>query len=349
MKHLHQHSVNTWKLIGAFTAVYLIWGSTYLAIHFAIQSIPPLSMLGARFGVAGLLLFGVLRIYGIQKPTRSMWKSAFVIGTLTLGVGTGAVAWAEMYVTTGIAALLVTTVPLWMVLLDWKWKNGNAPSGAVTIGLVLGAAGIVLLVNPFQFVESVSLMTGVGMIVVLIGAFSWSYGSLLSRDMDLPSNPFMSTAVQMVGGSVALFAVGGIRGEWIDFNIAEVTGDSWLALGYLFFFGSIVAFSSYVWLMKNAPSEKVATYAYVNPVVAVLLGWFLAGEALSGRIIVAMVILVSAVIVISRSGKRSYKANGNVRKRLPVWLRRENWMYALDRPALTLRSQEDHSVESAKA
>ena len=329
MKHLRQQSANTWKLIGAFSAVYLIWGSTYLAIQFAIESMPPLIMLGARFGLAGILLYCVMRGLGVEKPDGAMWKSGLLIGTLTLGVGTGAVAWAEIYIASGIAALLVTTVPLWMVLLQWKWKNGQRPNAAVFGGLLLGAVGIVLLVNPIGFVRTASWQETLAMIAILVGSFSWSFGSLLSRDVRLPKSPFMSTALQMVGGGLSLLIAGLIRGEAAQLDVLAITRGSWLALGYLFIFGSIIAFSSYVWLMNNAPSEKVVTYAYVNPVVAVILGWLLAGELLNSRIVFAMIVLVSAVVLISRFGTRSFQ----VRRQTPVWLRKENWMYALDRPA----------------
>ncbi|MCH8121786.1 MAG: EamA family transporter [Bacteroidetes bacterium] len=343
MKHLRQHSASTWKLMGAFTAVYLIWGSTYLAIRFAIESMPPLIMLGARFGLAGILLYCVMRGLGVEKPDRGMWKSGFLIGALTLGVGTGAVAWAEYYIASGIAALLVTTVPLWMVLLQWKWKKGPRPNAAVFGGLLLGALGIVLLVNPVDFVRSASWHETLAMVAILVGSFSWSFGSLLSRDVRLPKSPFMSTALQMVGGGLSLLIAGFVRGEAAQLDVLAITRGSWLALGYLFIFGSIIAFSSYVWLMKNAPSEKVATYAYVNPVVAVLLGWLLAGELLSARIVFAMIVLVSAVVVISRYGSRALQS----RKQAPVWLRKESWIYALDRPAQSLdRKSWSHAKNS---
>ncbi len=344
MKHLRQHSASTWKLLSAFAAVYLIWGSTYLAIQFAIESMPPLIMLGARFGFAGILLFAVMRGLGVELPDREMWKSGLLIGTLTLAVGTGAVALAEQYIASGIAALLVTSLPLWMVLLEWKWKRGPRPNAAVFFGLILGAIGIVLLVNPIAFFRSASWQEMLAMVAILVGSFSWSFGSLLSRDVKLPTSPFMSTAVQMVGGGLSLLIAGLVRGEAAQLDLAAITSGSWWALGYLFIFGSLIAFSSYVWLIKNAPSEKVATYAYVNPVVAVMLGWLLAGEMLNTRIVFAMIVLVSAVIVISRYGSRT----GQIRKQVPIWLRKENWIYALDRPAQSLdRTSRQRVVKSS--
>jgi len=220
MKHVGRHT--TWKLIFAFAAVYLIWGSTYLAIRFAIESIPPLVMLGIRFGIAGVFLFGIMCAAGVDRPGFALWKNGALIGTLTLAVGTGAVAWAEMYVASGVAALLVTTVPLFMVMLEWLWKKGRRPNAAIVGGLTLGVIGIVLLVNPEEILAGASLQASIAMIVILIGSFSWSYGSILSRDLSLPDNPFMSTAIQMISGGLVLVIAGLIRGEAAQFDIMAI-------------------------------------------------------------------------------------------------------------------------------
>ena len=293
------HTTNRLKLLSAFAAIYFIWGSTYLAIVFAIDSMPPLLMLGARFGVAGTIVYAWARARGIATPSAEEWKNAAVVGTLTLGVGTGSVAWAEQWVPSGVAALLVTTVPIWMVLLDWKWKRGQAPSRPVWWGLAIGAAGIVFLVNPAEVALGDAGVL-VGSAVILLASMMFSVGAILGRDLTLPARPLMSTAAQMLTGGGALWIAGLLRGEAATVQVAEITTASWLALAYLMVFGSIIAYGSFVWLMKNADPAKVSTYAYVNPVVAVFLGWWLGGEVLDMRVLVAVVLLLSAVILISR-------------------------------------------------
>ncbi len=286
-------------LLAAFAAIYLIWGSTYLAIVFAIETMPPLLMLGARFGVAGAIVFAWARWKGIPVPSREEWRNAGVVGTMTLGAGTGAVAWAEQWVPSGVAALLVTTVPIWMVLLEWKWKAGPRPAPAVWWGLGLGALGIVLLVNPADAaLTSPEQLAGV--VAILLAAIMFSVGAILGRDLALPSRPLMSTAAQMLLGGLALTLAGLLRGETVTWT--AISPVSWAAWTYLMVFGSIVAYGSFVWLMKNAKPAHVSTYAYVNPVVAVFLGWLLAGEEFTGGMLVAVALLLTAVMLITRFG-----------------------------------------------
>ena len=294
-------NLNTGRLtlLAAFAAIYLIWGSTYLAIVFAIETMPPLLMLGARFGVAGAIVFAWARWKGIPIPSREEWRNAGVVGTMTLGAGTGAVAWAEQWVPSGVAALLVTTVPIWMVLLEWKWKGGSRPAPAVWWGLALGIFGIVMLVNPAD-----ATLTGpgqlAGIVAILLASIMFSVGAILGRDLALPSRPLMSTAAQMLLGGLALTVAGLLGGESISW--AAISPVSWAAWSYLMVFGSIVAYGSFVWLMKNAKPAHVSTYAYVNPVVAVFLGWLLAGEEFTGGMLVAVALLLTAVMLITRFG-----------------------------------------------
>jgi drug/metabolite transporter (DMT)-like permease len=286
-------------LLAAFAAIYLIWGSTYLAIVFAIETMPPLLMLGARFGVAGVLVFLWARWKGIPVPSSEEWRNAGVVGTMTLAAGTGAVAWAEQWVPSGVAALLVTTVPIWMVLLEWKWKGGPRPAPAVWWGLGLGVVGIVLLVNPADAaLTSADQLAGV--VAILLASIMFSIGAILGRDLALPSRPLMSTAAQMLLGGLALTLAGLLRGESVAWT--AISPVSWAAWTYLMVFGSIVAYGSFVWLMKNAKPAHVSTYAYVNPVVAVFLGWLLAGEAFTGTMLVAVTLLLTAVMLITRFG-----------------------------------------------
>ncbi len=293
------HAPSLLLKILAFLAVYVIWGSTYLSIAFAIESMPPFLMLALRFGVAGALLYGVLRLRGTPPPRRTPVLHAFWVGALSLGVGTGAVAWAEQHVASGVIALVVTTVPFWMVLIDWKWFNGGAPVWQVVLGLVLGAVGIGILAGP----DLRSGAAGVGVLAVLIGSASWSIGSMQSKRSTMPQDPLMSAAAQMIGAGLFLAVVSAAWGEWSGFSPAEVTTRSFLSWAYLVVFGSLVAYSAYVWLLKHVPSKQVASYAFVNPVVAVLLGWWLAAEALTPRIGLAMCVLTTAVALIVYFGR----------------------------------------------
>lgn len=295
-----------WMLLSAFASVYLIWGSTYLAIRVAIETMPPFFMLGARFGVAGLLMYGWLRWRGGARPTWRQWRSAALLGGLMLFVGTGSVAWAEQYIPSGLAALLVTTVPLWMVLLDWLWKDGQRPTRIIVVGLLLGFAGVVLLVDPITLVRHYSVDVAAGG-VVFIGALAWAAGSIHARTADLPVDPFMTTAMQMFAGGIILTFGGLLFGEGHHFDVSALSLRSFFAWSYLVVFGAFIAFSAYVWLLKNTTAARASTYAYVNPVVAVFLGWALADEPLNLRIVAAVALLVSAVVLITRHSKSKRK------------------------------------------
>jgi len=288
-------------VIAAFAAVYVIWGSTYLAIVFAIETMPPFLAIGSRFLVAGLILYGWMLLRGKGRlGLREAWNVALV-GALTAGAGTGTVAWAEQHIASGLVALLVTVVPIWMVLLDWKWLDGGAPSRHVIIGLILGFLGIGFLVGPDLVVAGLDVDV-IAALVVLAGSVSWSVGSLYGKRISMPGNAFTSSAIQMLGGGVALLIVGALMGELPAFSIAAITPASFAGWAYLIVFGSIVAFSAYVWLMANVSPKQVSSYAYVNPVVAVFLGWLLAGEHVDIRTIVAAAVLVSAVALVVRYG-----------------------------------------------
>ncbi len=284
------------RLIAAFAAVYIIWGSTYLAIHFAIETMPPLLMAGVRFLIAGALMYGVLRARGAVAPTRANWKAAAIVGGLLLLVGNGALVWGEQYVPSGLAALLIATVPLWMVLLHWL-ARGPRPTGQVAVGLGLGLVGILVLVGPSGLTTSSASL--LAMVLILVGSLAWAAGSVYARNAPLPASPLMGTALEMLAGGAMLVIVGSLMGEWSALDTAAISLRSLLAMGYLIIFGSLVAFSAYVWLIQVATPAQVATYAYVNPVVAVLLGWAFAGEALTRSMMVAAAIIVAAVVLIT--------------------------------------------------
>ncbi len=286
------------RVVAAFAAIYLIWGSTYLGIRIAIETLPPLLTAGLRFIVAGPLLYAWARKSGAPRPTGVQWRAAAIVGGLLLLGGNGLVTWGEQRVASGLAALLVATVPLWMVLLDWLFLHGRRPAGRVFLGLILGLIGIVLLIGPTDLLgeHHVDL---IGVAMLLLAAFSWAIGSLYARRAPLPDAPLLGTAMEMVAGGVLLLLASGAKGEWAQVDLASVSPRSWLALGYLTVLGSIVAFTAYTWLLRVSVPARVATYAYVNPVVAVVLGWAVVGEVLTGQMLLAAAVIVLAVVIIT--------------------------------------------------
>lgn len=285
------------RLIAAFAAVYVIWGSTYLAIRFGVETIPPFMMAGTRFVFAGLFMYAWARLRGTPPPTKIEWRSAAIIGTLLLFVGNGGVTWAEQHVSSGITALLIATVPMWIVLLDWLWHGAVRPRPGVLIGLAVGFVGMLMLIGPDQLLGNNRIdLAGVG--VLMVACLSWAVGSLYSRKAALPSSPLLATAMEMISGGAVLYLVAALTGEFQRFDSENVSLRSWLSVGYLSVFGSIVAFTSYVWLLRVVHASRVATYAYVNPVIAILLGWALAGEEFTGQMLFAAGIIISAVVLI---------------------------------------------------
>lgn len=287
------------KVIAAFAAVYLIWGSTYLAIRFAIDTIPPHLMASARFLVAGAILYAWARLRGASRPTWSNWRAATIVGGLLLLGGNGAVVWAETRVPSGVTALLVATVPIWMALIEGMRNGGRRPAGAVIAGLLLGLCGLALLLVPGNLAGRVDLL-GAG--ALILGSFSWAFGSLLSRTAKLPRSGFLAAAMEMIAGGVWLLLFGLATGQAGRVTIAALSLKSLLSLGYLILFGSLVGFTAYIWLLGATTASRVSTYAYVNPVVAVLLGWAFAGEAMTLRTALAAAIIVIAVALIIRYG-----------------------------------------------
>lgn len=290
-------NTSRWKVIAAFAAIYLIWGSTYLGIHFAIETIPPLIMAGGRFLIAGGLLYGWMRLKGAPRPKAVHWRSAVIIGGLMLLGGNGGVTWGEQHLASGLAALLVAMVPIWMAALNWLRPNGVRPSREVIIGLVLGFAGVVLLVSQDGIAGGGSPMALVGALVIVVGTIGWAAGSLYSKEAPLPAQPLMGTAVEMLMGGVWLWLVAIPNGDWGQLDLAAISLRSGAAFAYLTLFGSLIAFSAYVFLLRATTPTRAATYAYVNPVVAVVLGWALAGEPLTPRTLIAAVIIIAGVVV----------------------------------------------------
>lgn len=286
------------KLIAAFAAVYVIWGSTYLAIFYAIETLPPFLMASVRFLIAGALLYGWSLSRAPRRPTAIEWRSALIIGGLLLLGGNGAVVWAEQMVPSGIAALLVAVTPCWMVLLGWLWHGAQRPGFRTILGLVLGFGGIALLVGPSAILGAGDIHPA-GVLVLMLGSLAWATGSIYSKRAPSAPGALLFTGMQMLMGSGLLFLAGAVTGEIGRFDPGGASLRSLLAVLYLIVFGAIIGYSAYIWLLRVSTPARVSTYAYVNPVVAVLLGWAIAGEELSARMGIAAVIIIAGVALIT--------------------------------------------------
>ncbi len=290
------------EIVLAFAAVYVLWGSTYLAIRFGVETIPPFLMAGVRHLTAGTLLFAWLRLRGAPRPEARHWRSAAVIGGLLLLGGNGLVTWAEQRVPSGLAALIVASVPIWMTVLDGLQRR-QRPHGVVILGLALGLAGIAFLVAPGELAGGIHV-DPLGAAALLTAALLWAVGSLYSKRATLPASTLLATAMEMIAGGLILLATSAVTREWHGFSLAAVSGRSLFALGYLIVAGSLLGFSAYIFLLGATTPARVSTYAYVNPVVAVFLGWLLAGEPVTPRTLIAAAVIVSAVALIIRHGAK---------------------------------------------
>ncbi|HEY4128311.1 MAG TPA: EamA family transporter [Gammaproteobacteria bacterium] len=291
----HAHASPAKVALG-FASIYILWGSTYLAIRFAVASLPPFMMAGTRHLIAGALLYGIMRARGAGKPTLANWRSATVLGALLLLGGNGMVSAAEEMVPSGITALMVAAVPFWMVLLNALDKR-KAPAVSVLAGLALGVVGLAVLVFPAGG-HTPDHVDPLGIAMLLAGTLAWGVGSLYAPRAAMPSSTFLGIGMEMLAGGLLLWLAGLASGEGAQLHLAAITLKSLLALGYLVVFGSLLGFSSYVWLLKVTTPARASTYAFVNPVIAVLLGWAFAGETITPRIAVAGGIIVAAVCLI---------------------------------------------------
>lgn len=293
-----RHPARAFHVGLAFAAVYGIWGSTYYAIRVAVAEFEPFVMAALRFVVAGVALYAFLRLRGAPRPTRAQWINATRVGFLLLACSNAAVTFASRSVPSGLVALLCAILPMWMVLLEYLGDRSRPPSAQVIGGVAMGVLGVVILFGP-------GIDTGGGGVdlfgagLVIGGSLTWALGSLQARKVDLPKSAPMSTAMQMIAGGVVLTLAAGVHGDWGGFRPAEVSLAAWLALIYLAVFGSLIALSAYVWLLQVSTPARVSTYAYVNPVVAVALGWAIGDEALDARTLLAGAIIIGAVVVIT--------------------------------------------------
>jgi drug/metabolite transporter (DMT)-like permease len=292
-------------LITGFVTIYILWGSTYLGIRVAVETLPPFLMASGRFLVAGVLVAGWIACTRGLKATRRQWIDNSLIGGLLLLGGNGMVSWSEQKIPSGVATLIVSLGPLFIVLLDWlvfavsrDKSRGTRPTAATFIGVGLGIIGLAVLVGPSLGEGSTQLDPWrVGGLV--LACFSWSAGSIYTRYARTPAEPFTAAAIQMLTGSVWLFLVSVLMGEPVHFNFDAVSSRSLFAWSYLIVAGSLIGFTTFVWLMKHSTPARVSTYAYVNPIVAVFLGWMLAHETVGPRMFFAAVIIVAGVAIIT--------------------------------------------------
>lgn len=297
----HVHPVlksERWRLMAALAAIYLIWGSTYLGIRFAIETLPPFLMAGTRNLIAGGLLYAWTARKGVPRPQKIHWRSAVVIGALLIVGGNGFVSWAEERVPSGLAALMIGATPLWIALLNWLVFGSTRPNGRMALGLITGLTGIAILIGPSEVLGGGGI-NAVGAVALVLSSLTWAAGSLYSRKAPLPSSPLRAASMEMLCGGGLLYLLGTAAGQWAEVHPEHVSLKSVAAVLYLALFGSLIAFSTYGWLLRHTTPARATSYAYVNPVVAVFLGWALAGEKLSPRTGLAAAIIVGSVVLIT--------------------------------------------------
>lgn len=297
----------SWKVLLAYAMIYFVWGSTYLAIRVGVREVPPFLLAGIRFLIAGLALYGWMRLRGTLAPSLREWAAATLVALLIFVFDYGMVFWAEQRVPSGITAVLMATIPAFMAISEILILKTQRLTTRLALALLVGLAGVAVLVS-----HSLSFGEGtvdrLGAAALIFGAMSWSVASILARKLPLPSVKAMSSGAQMLAGGVLLMLVAAGSGEFRGFHITAVSREAWLALAYLIVAGSIIAYTAYIWLLHRESPTKVATYAYVNPVVAVLVGYFLGGEALGPRTIIGtLLVLVSVVVITTGAGKRAQR------------------------------------------
>jgi drug/metabolite transporter (DMT)-like permease len=292
----------------AFAAIYLIWGSTYLAIRIALESFPPLLLGAARHLLFGLVLYSILGWKSNVRPSSAQWRTGFVTGILLLFIGNGGVCVAERTIPSGVAALLVATVCLWIVLIDWLRPGGFRPLPRVVAGIVLGLAGLVLLVGPAHFGDS-GRVDPKGSAILAIASLSWAFGSMYAKHGQLPASPFLGVAMQSLAGGIALLVAGLFTGEFTALHLHSMSLRSCMAIGYLILFGSGLGFTAYLYLLKTSAAARVGTYALVNPVVALILGWLFVGETITLRTASAATVILTAVLLVITAPHRHPSAD----------------------------------------
>ena len=311
-----------WKILFAFCIIYFVWGSTFLGIRVGVREVPPFLLAGIRFTFAGLVLYAWMRLKGTPAPTRKEWKGAFFLGTLMFLIDYGSLFWAEQRVPSGIAAVILASIPLFITLLEIIFLRTQRLTVRLAVGLLVGILGVSILMA-----KSISLgeapLDRRGAAAILVAAMGWSVGTILTRKLTLPASKAMSAAAQMLLGGLQLLALTVLSGELAGFHLLKVSPTAWFALAYLIVFGSLIGFTAYVWLLHYESPTLVGTYAYVNPVVAVAVGHFVGGEAIGLRTILGSVFVLASVLMITmmsskqsqnttKIGRQNEKADANL-------------------------------------
>jgi drug/metabolite transporter (DMT)-like permease len=293
-----------WKVLLAFAIIYFVWGSTFLTIRVGVREVPPFLLAGMRFVVAGIVLYGWMRARGTPSPTARQWGAASILATLIFVFDYGLLFWAERRVPSGVAAVMMATIPAFMAIAEIIFLRTQRLTWRLGFALLVGMAGVAVLVLPTMSLGEAPVDT-VGACALLFASISWSVASSLLRKLPLPASKAMSSGAQMLAGGVLLTLTAALLGEFRGFHAQAVSREVWLALAYLIVAGSIVGFTAYVWLLHHESPTKVGTYAYVNPVVAVIVGYFLGGEAIGRRTIVGtLLVLVSVVVITTTPAKK---------------------------------------------
>jgi drug/metabolite transporter (DMT)-like permease len=287
-----------WQVLLAFAVIYFVWGSTFLAIRVGVREVPPFLLAGVRFLVAGFVLYVWMRAKGVCSPTLREWRAATFLAVLIFVCDYGLLFWAERRVPSGIAAVMMAMIPVCMALSEILIMKTQRLTARLAVALAMGIAGVAVLVNPSGAFGGTAIDTA-GAVALLVAAMSWSLASALTRKLPLPASKAMSSGAQMLAGGILLSITAGVLGEFRGFRVETVSAKAWIALGYLIVAGSIIGFTAYVWLIHHESPTKVGTYAYVNPVVAVLVGYFFGGEALGARTVLGTVLVLISVVVIT--------------------------------------------------
>src|SRR5271167_231302 len=298
----HHAGPSRLALLSAFFAIYVVWGSTYLAIRYAVETIPPLIVAGLRHIIAGVVLLGFAYIRG-YRPTWPEWRASLVLGFLYFVLGHGSLHWAETVVPSGWAALLIASEPIWIAVMAAVVSHGERLTGKTMIGLLLGIVGVGLLVGEETLSGQHAVV--IGSIAILFGTLAWSVGVMYSLKAPLPRNAMARAGMPEIVRSLILLALAGVTGEYSKFHMAAVTSRSWLSLFYLITFGSIITFTAYTWLLDHISPTLVSTHTYVNPVIAVFIGWLWAGEVVNVHVLLAGLLTLIAVFLISRGTGKS--------------------------------------------
>lgn len=300
----HTNHRPTWKTLLAFSIIYFVWGSTFLGIRVGVREVPPLILAAMRFSVAGLVLFGWVLARGERAPSLREWRSASILGMVIFLFDYGLLFWAEQRVPSGIAAVMLATIPVFMALSEIIFLRTQRLTARLALALLIGIGGVGVLMSRSLNVGGAPI-DKVGAMALIFASISWSIASVLARKLRLPDSKVMSSGAQMLAGGILLAIVAGALGEFRNFHPSAVSRGAWLALLYLIVAGSIIGFTAYVWLIHHESPTKVGTYAYVNPIVAVLVGYFLGGEALSTRTILGtLLVLISVVVITTTPAKK---------------------------------------------